>query len=78
MWILVSFNQQQLPENRVTTNPEYTNTQQGLPDYWYILSRLLICRAFWLCSSFAEKPLLMGPYFHYLAQIELTATTRLA
>ena len=44
--------------------PEYSNTQQGLPDYWYILSRLLICRAFWLCSSFAEKPLLLGPYFH--------------
>ena len=56
--------------------PEYSNTQQDLPDYWYILSRLLKCRAFWLCSSFAEKPLLLGPYFHSLAQVELTATTR--
>ena len=38
MWILVSFNQQQIPENRITTNPEYTNTQQDLSDYGIYLA----------------------------------------
>jgi len=32
MWILVSFNHHQLPKNKVTTNPEYANTQQDLSD----------------------------------------------
>ena len=27
-----------IPENRVTTNPEYTNTQQILPDYGIYLA----------------------------------------
>ena len=47
--------------------PEYYNTQQGLPDYWYILSRLLIMQAFWLWSCFAEKLLLVDPYFQYFS-----------
>ena len=47
--------------------PEYSNTQQGLPDYWYILSRLLIMQAFWLWSCFAEKLLIVDPYFQYFS-----------
>ena len=47
--------------------PEYSNTQQGLPDYWYILSRLLIMQAFWLWNYFAEKLLLLDPYFQYFS-----------
>ena len=26
------------PENKITTNPEYTNTQQDLPDYGIYLA----------------------------------------
>jgi hypothetical protein len=29
------------PKNDATSNAEYTNTQQGLPDYWYVNNRLL-------------------------------------
>jgi hypothetical protein len=36
------------PENKATSKAEYTNTQQGLPDYLYILSRLLNMQGFWL------------------------------
>jgi hypothetical protein len=35
-------------ENRATSKAEYANTQQGLPDYWNILSRLLDMQGFWL------------------------------
>ena len=48
-------------------NPEHSNTQQGLPDYWYILSRLLNMHGFSLWSSFAEKPLVLNPYFQYFS-----------
>ena len=48
-------------------NPEYSNTQQGLPDYWCILIRLLNMQGFWLWSSFAEKPLVLDPYFQYFS-----------
>jgi hypothetical protein len=37
-----------IPKNRVTNKAEYANTQQGLPDYWNILSRLLDMQGFWL------------------------------
>ena len=59
-------------------NPEYSNTQQGLPDYWYILSRLLNMQGFWLWSSFAEKPLVLDPYFNILAPISLINNNRFA
>jgi hypothetical protein len=29
------------PENNATSKAEYTNTQQSLPDYWYVNNRLL-------------------------------------
>jgi hypothetical protein len=29
------------PENNTTGNAEYTNTQEGLPNYWYVNNRLL-------------------------------------
>jgi hypothetical protein len=32
------------PENNTTSKAEYTNTQQGLPDYWYVNNRLLSMR----------------------------------
>ena len=47
--------------------PGYSNTQQGLPDYWYILNRLLIMQAFWLWSCFAEKLQILDPYFQYFS-----------
>ena len=34
------------PENRATSKVEYTNTQQDLPDYWNIVSRLLDMQGF--------------------------------
>ena len=37
------------------------------PDYWYILSRLLTCKALRLGSSFAEKLLILDPYFQYFS-----------
>ena len=47
--------------------PKYSNTQQVLPDYWYILSRLLTCKALWLGRSFAEKLLILDSYFQYFS-----------
>jgi hypothetical protein len=29
------------PKNSATSKAEYTNTQQGLPNYWYVNNRLL-------------------------------------
>jgi hypothetical protein len=29
------------PKNNTTSKAEYTNTQQGLPDYWYVNNQLL-------------------------------------
>jgi hypothetical protein len=29
------------PENNATSKAKYTDTQQGLPDYWYVNNRLL-------------------------------------
>ena len=67
MWILISSNHQQLPENRVTTNPEYTNTQQGLPDMG-ILSPLSRHASFLALEFiFAGKRLLVDPYFQYFS-----------
>jgi hypothetical protein len=43
------------PENKTTSKAEYTNTQQGLPNYWYILSRLLDMQDFWLRGCFCQK-----------------------
>jgi hypothetical protein len=44
-----------LPENIATSKTEYTNTQQGLPDYCYILSRLLEMQSCWLRGCFCQK-----------------------
>jgi hypothetical protein len=35
---LVTISSKVSPENKATSKAEYTNTQQGLPDFWYILS----------------------------------------
>jgi hypothetical protein len=44
------------PENRAISKAEYTNTQESLPDYWYILCRLLNMQGFWLEGFvFAKK-----------------------
>ena len=75
MWILVSSNRQQLPEkNRVTTNPEYTNTQQDLPDTGILspLSRHAMLFGSGVC--FAEKLLIVDPYFQYFNSIYHTNT----
>ena len=54
-----------IPENRVTTNPEYTNTQQGLPDTG-ILSPLSRHASFLALEFiFAGKRLIVDPYFQY-------------
>ena len=44
-------------------NPEYTNTQQVLPDYGIYLADSYTCKAVWLWSYFAEKLLIVDPYF---------------
>jgi hypothetical protein len=50
------------PENKATSKAEYTNTQQGLPNYLYILSQLLDMQGFWLVGFvFAEKQQRVGP-----------------
>ena len=67
MWILVSSNQQQLPENRITTNPEYTNTQQGLPDMGILIPQSRHASLLALEFIFAGKRLIVDPYFQYFS-----------
>jgi hypothetical protein len=55
------------PKNKATSKAEYTNTQQGLPDQWYILSRLLDMQDFWLRVVFAKKHQRVSPCFQVLA-----------
>ena len=67
MWILISFNQQQLPENRITTNPEYANTQQDLPDTGILSPISRHAKLFGSGVCFAEKLLILDPYFQYFS-----------
>ena len=43
------------PENIVATNPEYTNTQQGLPDQWVYLAHISRHARLLAGGYFAEK-----------------------
>ena len=43
------------PEIIVATNPEYTNTQQGLPDQWYNLAHISRHAKLLAGGYFAEK-----------------------
>ena len=58
-----------IPENKVTSKTEYTNTQQGLPEKGYKLSLLTRHAKAYESSgfSFAEKQQRVDPYFQVLA-----------
>ena len=58
-----------IPENKVTSKTEYTNTQQGLPEEGYMISFKLDMQRLGkaLGFTFAEKQLRVGPYFQVLA-----------
>ena len=51
------------PEMIVATNSEYTNTQQGLPDYWVYLAHISKHAKFLAGGYFADKASKVNPYF---------------
>ena len=55
------------PEIIVATNPEYANTQQGLPDQWVYLAHISRHARFLASGCFAEKHLGLNPTYNVLA-----------
>ena len=57
------------PEIIVATNPEYTNTQQDLPDQGYTQPLTRHARLYGQWGCFAEKQLQLDPYFQCFSHI---------
>ena len=54
----------------MTTNPEYTNTQQDLPETGILSLLSRHAKLFGSGVCFAERLLILDPYFQYLAQFK--------
>ena len=51
----------------MTTNPEYTNTQQDLPDTGILSPISRHAKLFGSGACFAKKRLIVDPYFQYFS-----------
>ena len=55
------------PEIMLATNPEYSNTQQGLPDQWVYLAHISRHARLLAGGYFAEKATKVIPHFPYFS-----------